>query len=342
MILAGGRRRHEDPPRPLRSGAEPRRPQPRPRSSRAATTLARSAGDGVPVDARPATPPTRAVIGIAGPVVDNRCEATNLPWVMDGAVLGRHSAAPASRCSTTSRPPPGGSACSAPSDFETLQRRLPADGNRALIAAGTGLGEAVIARIGSDWRPLASEGGHADFRPARSARGRAARVDPRPVRRSRELRARALGPRARRSLPLPRRHRSGRGDSRGPRAARERRRSRGRWSPRRRSTDRASGRSPGGASASSRSTAPRPATWRSRRWRSAACSSAAGSRRRMISFLRDGRFVAAFRAKGRLMPLLERIPVRVILDQTTALWGAAAYALARASASVEPTPLRTR
>src|SRR4030065_71764 len=33
-------------------------------------------------------PPTRAVFGIAGPVVDNRCEATNLPWHVDGDKVG--------------------------------------------------------------------------------------------------------------------------------------------------------------------------------------------------------------------------------------------------------------
>ena len=42
--------------------------------------------------------------------------------------------------------------------------------------------------------------------------------------------------------------------------------------------------------------------------------------------LRSGDFISAFRDKGRLSPLLEQIPVRVILEPRTALIGAAAYA----------------
>ena len=48
---------------------------------------------------------------------------------------------------------------------------------------------------------------------------------------------------------------------------------------------------------------------------------------RMLAVLRAGGFAAAFRAKGRLTPLLERIPVSIILDDRAALWGAAAVAL---------------
>ena len=48
---------------------------------------------------------------------------------------------------------------------------------------------------------------------------------------------------------------------------------------------------------------------------------------RIVSALREGAFLAAFREKGRLKPLLERIPVHVILDSRAALWAAAAVAL---------------
>ena len=43
-------------------------------------------------------------------------------------------------------------------------------------------------------------------------------------------------------------------------------------------------------------------------------------------------FVAAFRDKGRLSPVLEQIPLHLILDDRAALWGAAAYAFAHRSA----------
>jgi glucokinase len=45
----------------------------------------------------------------------------------------------------------------------------------------------------------------------------------------------------------------------------------------------------------------------------------------------NGEFIKAFLDKGRLSPLLESVPVRVILDDTCALLGAAAYAEARAA-----------
>ena len=52
---------------------------------------------------------------------------------------------------------------------------------------------------------------------------------------------------------------------------------------------------------------------------------------KILKFLAGGGFMEAFLDKGRLSQLLETIPVRVILDDTCALLGAAAYAEARAS-----------
>ena len=47
---------------------------------------------------------------------------------------------------------------------------------------------------------------------------------------------------------------------------------------------------------------------------------------KILPKLRSGGFVNGFRTKGRLSPLLEKIPVRVILEPRTALIGAAAAA----------------
>jgi glucokinase len=52
---------------------------------------------------------------------------------------------------------------------------------------------------------------------------------------------------------------------------------------------------------------------------------------KILKFLSGGKFMEAFLDKGRLSPMLETIPVRVILDDTCALLGAAAYAEARAA-----------
>jgi glucokinase len=51
-----------------------------------------------------------------------------------------------------------------------IQRARPIGGNAAMIAAGTGLGETTLARVGGELVPVASEGGHGDFA-ARTERG---------------------------------------------------------------------------------------------------------------------------------------------------------------------------
>ena len=271
-------------------------------------------------------PPTRAVIGIAGPVVDNRCEATNLPWVMDGEVLGRHLGGTRVTLLNDLEATAWGLGVLDASDFETLQEGFPADGNRALIAAGTGLGEAVIARIGSDWRPLASEGGHADFGPR----------DPLEDDLARWIRDQYGGhasyERVLSGPGLADLYRflgaTGRGEE--TPAVRERLAS---------AADPAvvvSETAIEGSSERSILAVRKFVEIYGAEAGNLALKALAvggvyvggGIAPKLISFLRDGRFVAAFRAKGRLMPLLERIPIRVILDQKTALWGAAAYALA--------------
>jgi glucokinase len=50
-----------------------------------------------------------------------------------------------------------------------------------------------------------------------------------------------------------------------------------------------------------------------------------------LKIMQDGEFLKAFLDKGRLSPLLQSVPVRIILDETCALLGAAAYAEARAA-----------
>ena len=52
---------------------------------------------------------------------------------------------------------------------------------------------------------------------------------------------------------------------------------------------------------------------------------------KILKTMRDGQFMKAFLDKGRLSPLLEALPVRIILDDTCALLGAAAFAEAKAA-----------
>ena len=107
-----------------------------------------------------------ACIGIAGPVLANRCTATNLPWTVDGAelaaFLGLGEAALVNDLEAL------GFAIDllGPQEICELQAGAPgAQGNRAVIAAGTGLGEAGLYWDGATHRPFATEGGHADFAP---------------------------------------------------------------------------------------------------------------------------------------------------------------------------------
>ena len=104
-------------------------------------------------------------LGVAGPVVDGRCVATNLPWVIDERALA--SAIPAGRVTLLNdlEVAAHGVMGLPGNELRTLQPGLARRGNLVLIAAGTGLGEALIVRDGDRRIVIASEGGHADFSP---------------------------------------------------------------------------------------------------------------------------------------------------------------------------------
>lgn len=117
--------------------------------------------------AREPLPPLRgACFGVAGPVIDGRCEATNLPWVIDAkalrGTLGLERVAVINDLVATAY----GILDLKPDEVVVLNEGRPhPEGNKALIAAGTGLGEAILFWDGTRYRPVASEGGHADFAP---------------------------------------------------------------------------------------------------------------------------------------------------------------------------------
>lgn len=115
--------------------------------------------------------PQRAAFGIAGPVQGNVVQTTNLPWRIDAMALQQRF---------------GFEHCLLINDLEAMASGLPAigdgdmqmlhpgapieveevvGGNRAIIAAGTGLGEAGLFWDGYHYRPFATEGGHASFSP---------------------------------------------------------------------------------------------------------------------------------------------------------------------------------
>ena len=106
-----------------------------------------------------------ACLGVAGPVVDGRCMTTNLPWEVHERRLAAATQAP-TRLLNDLEATAHGVLVLPPESFVTLQEGVAnPGGNIALIAAGTGLGQALIVAEGTGHRVLASEGGHADFAP---------------------------------------------------------------------------------------------------------------------------------------------------------------------------------
>jgi glucokinase len=107
-----------------------------------------------------------AGFGVAGPVINNRIHATNLPWVVDPETLSAeikiHPVVLLNDLGAT------GHSLShlPPEELCVLNAGKPvAGGTKALIAAGTGLGESILFWDGSRHHVVPSEGGHADFAP---------------------------------------------------------------------------------------------------------------------------------------------------------------------------------
>jgi len=268
--------------------------------------------------------PARGVFGIAGPVIANRCETTNLPWIIDGRELGSRLGARVTLLNDLATTAWGVSQL----DTKDLERIKPGDdldGTRAVVAAGTGLGESILARDEDGWIALATEGGHTDFGP------RDALED--------ELLAWL---RVRYGRVSYERVLSGPGIADLYRFFSE--------------TGR--GAEPDGF-AERFAAAPDPAALVTEAALEGTCERArvaigkfvdvygaeagnlalksfavggvyvaGGIAPRLMPFLREPRFARAFSNKGRLSPVLDRIPVSVVLDPRASLWGAVAYARA--------------
>ncbi|GAB4172055.1 MAG: glucokinase [Rhodocyclaceae bacterium] len=109
--------------------------------------------------------PAAACLAIAGTVSAGRAGMPNLGWTMDAAALeaslGIGRVALINDLEATACGIPG----LPPGAFETLNAAVADEGPIAVIAAGTGLGEAVAVRVAGSWLALPGEGGHADFAP---------------------------------------------------------------------------------------------------------------------------------------------------------------------------------
>lgn len=108
----------------------------------------------------------KACFGVAGPVRSGVCKATNLPWVIDSHELSRNLSIPVVRLLNDLEANAYGIRMLKKEELFLLHQGQPnQQGNQALISAGTGLGEAGMYWDGTEHRPFACEGGHSDFAP---------------------------------------------------------------------------------------------------------------------------------------------------------------------------------
>lgn len=109
---------------------------------------------------------TSACFGIAGPVEQGRCQTTNIPWIVDAKSLRRALGVEVVWLINDLEAMAYGLLTLPSSAFATLNAGQPQPhGMIAVIAAGTGLGEAILVWNGERYQAVASEGGHTDFAP---------------------------------------------------------------------------------------------------------------------------------------------------------------------------------
>lgn len=274
------------------------------------------------LEGRPRPVIAALAVGIAGPVVDGRCATTNLPWQVDERVLAAVVPVARARLINDLEATAHGIAVLGENELPPLQTGTARPGTLAVIAAGTGLGEALVVGAGAARTVIASEGGHADFAPRnaleddllrflRAEHGRVSyeRVLSGPglynlYRFLRETgvapESSAVGDALRREDPgaVVTRHALAGTDALCERAV-------------------AMFVSIYGAEAGNLAL---------KVLALGGVVVAGGIAPRLLPILRRGEFVAAFRDKGRLTPLMETIPVRIALDPRAPLLGAARLA----------------
>ena len=109
----------------------------------------------------------RACFGVAGPLLDNRVQMTNLPWLVDGAAISAAFGIPHVRISNDFAAAASGIDMLHAADLVPLQPGEPvAAAPRVVIGAGTGLGVAYMVWAEGGYQAIAGEGGHTGFAPS--------------------------------------------------------------------------------------------------------------------------------------------------------------------------------
>lgn len=111
--------------------------------------------------------PRAVCLGVAGAVIEGKSDVTNLPWQIDEPSLAKSTGASRVKLLNDLEAAAYGMLCLGQDELSILNRgATPArNGNIAVIAAGTGLGEAFLYWDGEEHHAIASEGGHTDFAP---------------------------------------------------------------------------------------------------------------------------------------------------------------------------------
>ena len=270
-----------------------------------------------------------ACFGCPGPVRDGRLKLTNLPWTLDARDL---------------RGSLGIEHIFLINDLEANGYGIPelkpealvmlhtgdasAVGHRGLMAAGTGLGEALLVWDGKHHRPLPSEGGHCDFAPRNEREIALLRYL------QKTLNGRVSFERVVSGIGIKNIYAFLKDDQRMEEPD---------WLRERMAEE-----DPNAVIGTCAEDGSSPLCFETMQMFASAYGAEAGNialkvlsmggiylgggiAPKVLKTLRNGQFSEAFLDKGRMKPILEAIPVRVILDDTCALLGAAAYAEARAS-----------
>ena len=105
-----------------------------------------------------------AALGVAGPVIANRARLTNVVWDIDAAEVSAAFGTTRVRLLNDLAAMGHSVEVLADDEIAILQEGVArTDGNAAVIAAGTGLGQAILHRVNGKLVPLATEAGHADL-----------------------------------------------------------------------------------------------------------------------------------------------------------------------------------
>ena len=110
--------------------------------------------------------PLQACFGVAGPVTNGRVETSNLPWTIESKRLAQELSLENTTLINDLEATGWGIAALSPTDLVSLNHVTgKGEGNQAIIAAGTGLGQGGLYWDGSRHHVFATEGGHCDFAP---------------------------------------------------------------------------------------------------------------------------------------------------------------------------------